>query len=313
MKKKISREESTKTLNTLIELFPNTFFNNDKEKTKPLKCGIRHEILAQYPEYFDKNVLRVAMGFYCSRKHYFKSVLTNTSRVDLEGKLCGEITEENKVNALKGIEEINKRFADTNEKVKPEKSKKTSKNTKQGELVGEVAKNDKCLAQDRLDRRNKPEKSTILTEPTPIEVIEPMQPTEEKIKSTKLVLKKKTVAPTAKVTIAKVESSPSPIKATNDNVAIAKSLKVTLVVEPASIPVIDSTGMKKVTLTIQVANTDIQITVDLSAKSYRKAIGSIEELGTDGCNAILQGSMKQYGTIDDAGLVVQPKKTASSE
>ncbi len=120
MKKKISREESTKTLNTLIELFPNTFFNNDKEKTKPLKCGIRHEILAQYPEYFDKNVLRVAMGFYCSRKHYFKSVLTNTSRVDLEGKLCGEITEENKVNALKGIEEINKRFAETNEKVKPE-------------------------------------------------------------------------------------------------------------------------------------------------------------------------------------------------
>ncbi|MDD5754564.1 MAG: hypothetical protein PHN45_07425 [Methylococcales bacterium] len=179
-----------------------------------------------------------------------------------------------------------------------------------------MAKNDRCLAQDRLDRAAKkfaqPNKYAlpveIPTEPTPIEVIEPMEPIEKKIKSTKLVLKKKTVAPAAEVTTIKLETSPSPIN------AVAKGLKkVTLVVEPASIPVIDSTGMKKVTLTIQVANTDIQIIVDLSAKSYRKAISSIEELGADGCNAILQGSMKQYGTIDDAGLVIQPKKTASSE
>ena len=86
-----------------------------------------------------------------------------------------------------------------------------------------------------------------------------------------------------------------------------------MVIEPASIPVIDSTGMKKVTLTVQVANTDIQVTTDLGAKSYRKALSSIEEYGVDGCNAILQGAMKQYGIIDDAGLVVQPKKVASSE
>jgi hypothetical protein len=42
-------------------------------------------------------------------------------------------------------------------------------------------------------------------------------------------------------------------------------------------------------------------------------LSSIEEYGVDGCNAIIQGAMKQYGVIDDAGLVVQPKKTASSE
>jgi hypothetical protein len=71
--------------------------------------------------------------------------------------------------------------------------------------------------------------------------------------------------------------------------------------------------MKKVTLVVNVANTDIQVSADLSAKSYRKAISGIEEFGVDGCNAILQGSMKQYGVIEDAGLVVQPKKVASSE
>ncbi|MDD5754316.1 MAG: ProQ/FINO family protein [Methylococcales bacterium] len=240
----------------------------------PLAIGTGEELMKQLPENITQAAFKAAMIWYCRRISYQKAILKHTQRINL-----------------------------------------------QGELVGEVAKNDRCLAQYRLDKAAKkfaqPNKYALPvetpTEPTPIELIEPMQPTEEKIKSTKLVLKKKTVAPTAEVTIAKVEFSPSLVKATNDNVAIAKSLKVTLVVEPASIPVIDSTGMKKVTLTIQVANTDIQITVDLSAKSYRKAIGSIEELGADGCNAILQGSMKRYGTIDDAGLVVQPKKAASSE
>jgi hypothetical protein len=86
-----------------------------------------------------------------------------------------------------------------------------------------------------------------------------------------------------------------------------------MVIDPASIPNIDSTGLKKVTLTINVANTDIQVTTDINAKSYRKALSSIEEYGVDGCNVIIQGSMKQYGTIDDAGLVVQPKKQANAE
>jgi hypothetical protein len=97
------------------------------------------------------------------------------------------------------------------------------------------------------------------------------------------------------------------------NVAIAKGLKVTLVIEPASIPNIDSTGMKKVSLRIQIANSEIQVTTEINAKSYRKALSSIEEYGVDGCNVIVQGSMRQYGVIDEAGLVVQPKKQANAE
>jgi hypothetical protein len=140
---------------------------------------------------------------------------------------------------------------------------------------------------------------------------ESMQLTEE-IKSTKLTLKRKTVESTADTPPAKTETI-TPAKVTDGNIATAKGLKVTMVIDPASIPNIDSTGMKKVTLTIQSANSDIQVTTEINAKSYRKALSSIEEYGLDGCNAILQGSMKQYGVIDDAGLVVQPKKVASSE
>jgi sRNA-binding protein len=186
----------------------------------------------------------------------------------------------------------------------------------QGELVGEITELDKKSAQERLDNKGKkktePKKVKIPVTPEPIVTPEIMQPTEE-IKPAKLTLKRKTVEPTADTVSVKAEPVSAPVKVTNGNIATAKGLKVTMVIDPASIPNIDSTGLKKVTLTINVANTDIQVTTDINAKSYRKALSSIEEYGLDGCNVIIQGSIKQYGTIDDAGLVVQPKKVANSE
>lgn len=121
MTKQIPVEESIKTLEMLCERFPNTFFYGDhKESVKPLKNGIRHEILALYPEHFDKYALRVALGFYCSRKHYLKAVLTHTNRVDLDGNLCGEITEENRETALKVLQLFENRFK-TSKKTEPKK------------------------------------------------------------------------------------------------------------------------------------------------------------------------------------------------
>ena len=194
--------------------------------------------------------------------------------------------------------------------------KNTQRINLQGELVGEVTEFDKTSAQERLDNKGKkktePKKIKPVVEipatPEPIEA-ETMQPTEE-IKPTKLTLKRKTVEPTADATPAKAEPI-APVKVTDGNIATAKGLKVTMVIDPASIPNVDSTGIKKVTLTIQIANSDIQVTTDINAKSYRKALSSIEEYGVDGCNVIIQGSMRQYGVIDDAGLVVQPKKAAT--
>jgi hypothetical protein len=34
----------------------------------------------------------------------------------------------------------------------------------------------------------------------------------------------------------------------------------------------------------------------------------MDELGADNCNAILQGSMPQFGVLEGVGLVVQAKK-----
>jgi len=88
--------------------------------------------------------------------------------------------------------------------------------------------------------------------------------------------------------------------------ATAKNAKVTLVIDPATIPRVDSTGKKQMPLKIAVESMIFQ--VDLNSKSYRKAIATIDELGAENCNAILQGSMKTQGKLEGVGLVIQAKK-----
>ena len=109
---------------------------------------------------------------------------------------------------------------------------------------------------------------------------------------------------------APTEIKSSPVKtnvATGDTVnASAKSAKITLVLDTASITRINSEGKKQVNLVVQVG--EMKFTAKLNSKSYRKALATIDELGADNCNAILQGSMPKFGVLDGVGLVVQPKK-----
>ena len=254
----------------------------------PLALGTGKELLNQMPETLTKAEFKAVMTWYCGREPYLQAILKGTQRINLQGELVGEISELDKSSAQERLDAKRKKYIEP-KKIKP--------------------------AAEPIEFIPEPEVIDM------IEVIEPVLPTEE-VKPKKLVLKRKVVELVAEVTIeptveiitpVEVESTPAPVKVTNSNVAVAKGLKVTLVIEPASIPTIDSTGKKTITLTIQVANTDIKVTTDLSSKSYRKAMNSIEELGADGCNAILQGAMKKYGVIEDAGLVVQPKKVAVIE
>jgi sRNA-binding protein len=256
----------------LFKQYPSTF---RVHSPIPLALGTSKELMGQLPEGISRNDFKSAMSWYCGRRDYLKAFLTNTQRINLQGELVGEVTEFDKTSAQERLDNKGK-------KAEPKKIKP----------VIEIP----------VESKIEPEEIKM------IEVTETAQPAEE-IKTTKLVLKRKTVE-SAEVTTTK---TPTPTKVTDGNIATAKGLKVTMVIDPASIPNVDSTGMKKVTLTINVANSDIQVTTDINAKSYRKALSSIEEYGVEGCNVIIQGSMKQYGVIDDAGLVVQPKKTASSE
>jgi sRNA-binding protein len=188
--------------------------------------------------------------------------------------------------------------------------KNTQRINLQGELVGEVTEFDKTSAKERLDNKDKKKtkpkenkpvvEKPVIPEPEVIAVPETIEP--EPVKKTLSLKSKKTsTAPTEEV---------KPMTNTTSQ-ATAKGLKVTLVIDPASLPDIDTTGMKKAPISIFISNGEITAITEINAKSYRKALSSIEEYGADNCNVIIQGSMRQYGVIDDAGLVVQPKKAAT--
>ena len=71
----------------------------------------------------------------------------------------------------------------------------------------------------------------------------------------------------------------------------ARSLKATLVLEPAQLAEVDGRT----------------VTTDIAAKSARKALAAIREHGADGVMAILQGKLGKGDVLLEAGLVVQPK------
>jgi hypothetical protein len=96
-----------------------------------------------------------------------------------------------------------------------------------------------------------------------------------------------------------------------DAKASAKTAKVTLVLDPASITRVCSEGKKQVKLIITVGS--MKFEAQVNSKSYRKALVSIDELGADSCNVILQASMTHPGTLESAGLAVMPKVQKTTE
>jgi hypothetical protein len=96
-----------------------------------------------------------------------------------------------------------------------------------------------------------------------------------------------------------------------DAKASAKAAKVTLVLDPLSITRVLSEGQKQVKVIVTVASMKFEAMIN--SKSYRKALASIDELGADSCNVILQASMTVPGKLESAGLAVQAKAPKTTE
>jgi sRNA-binding protein len=260
--------------------YPNLF---DIENPTPLAIGVGAVLQKKLPKHIDRKDYGLVMTWYCKKKRYLRAVIAQQYRYDLNGEIAAEITEEEKIKAKELLEQIE-------EQIRAKQSAEEQQKEKSVETVS---------VQEPVQEISQPE---VVEEPKSIiETIEPV--VESKPKTLSLKSKKTSTVPTEEVKAMTSTASQ----------ATAKGLKVTLVIDPASLPDIDTTGMKKAPISIFISNGEITATTEINAKSYRKALSSIQEYGADGCNVIIQGSMKQYGVIDDAGLVVQPKKQANAE
>ena len=84
-----------------------------------------------------------------------------------------------------------------------------------------------------------------------------------------------------------------------------KSLKGTVVLDPAALAgVIVPNGVAKFPITLAVAGRVLQ--ADLNAKSLRRCVAAINEVGPGGVSVILQGKL-DGDTLLEAGIVAQPK------
>lgn len=283
--------KSQRVLNEWLYIDYPEIFN--PKRPKPLMVGIAKVLEEHLPEGLTPEDLKFALRSHYKMQNYTRAVLSEPHRVNLQGEPVAEIP-----------------FAD-------KKSAKDNLERLYNQQLENLLKRFIPVAEISVDVAPVEAKPKVISEPEPIAekviVVEPVtvapEPVEE-VKPKKLTLKPKPKAEIPTETSPVIQAKPI---ATSGDCAKSRGLKVTLVLDPASIPNVDSTGKKTVPLNVQIGEAGLIATTELSAKSYRKAISSIEEFGVEGCNAILQGSMKQYGVIDDAGLVVQPKKVAVSE
>ena len=105
---------------------------------------------------------------------------------------------------------------------------------------------------------------------------------------------------------AKAAQSPAPQPQETVIVAVKiKALKVTAVVPPADLKPLPPGA--DVVLALEVGD-GLKATAKLNAKSYRKALATIAELGAENVAVIVQGQMTRPGVIEGAGIVAQPRK-----
>ena len=85
----------------------------------------------------------------------------------------------------------------------------------------------------------------------------------------------------------------------------ARALKCTVVLDPAeAAQIVAADGKPRVVIDIRLP--DRRVSVDLNAKSVRKAVAAISEYGPDGVAVIIQGKLAG-DAITEAGIVAQPK------
>ena len=295
IKKETKNQRYQRVLNNwLCVEYPDIF---NYKKPRPLAIGTTKVLQKELPEGISIEDLKITMGFHCRTQNYLKAVLTEPHRVNLQGEIVSEINFDDKKLAKDDLERLYKQQLESHLK-RFTPATETPAEPKVTPVETELKVTNEPVAQ-------------VIAEPVAekVSVVEPLtiepQPIEEVVPK-KLTLKRKTEPSTEnQAPVIQAQSI-----ANTGDCAKSRGLKVTLVLDPASIPNVDSTGKKTVPLKVQIGEAGLIATTELSAKSYRKALSSIEEYGVDGCNAILQGAMKQYGVIEDAGLVVQPKKTA---
>ena len=100
-------------LEKLFELHPNLFGAH----FLPLKLGIFHDLLARYPDAFEKDELKLAMGQHARSSRYLECVAAGLARHDLDGVAVEPVSPEHIHHAI--LEVFRRRQARSKDDLRP--------------------------------------------------------------------------------------------------------------------------------------------------------------------------------------------------
>ncbi len=99
-KRRVKANKATVTIAQLAAAFPKCFAVYERRR-RPLKIGIRQDILARLPA-MDTGELSDALRRYCRNLTYLRILQAGAGRIDLDGKPAGSVTADAREHA--GIE-----------------------------------------------------------------------------------------------------------------------------------------------------------------------------------------------------------------
>jgi ProP effector len=96
------------TITALADLYP-ACFAVFQERRKPLKLGIRDEIIAALAGAATPQEIARALRRYCGNVGYLKASVEGASRIGLNGEVVGQVSAEEASNARQRLQQLQKR------------------------------------------------------------------------------------------------------------------------------------------------------------------------------------------------------------
>jgi ProP effector len=105
-------------LDLLCELFPKAFVRHEARR-RPLKIGIRDDLLAALDGAVTPAELSRALGFYCGNKVYRSRLHVGATRIDLSGQPSGIVSQEHAVATIEKLAKGGEHYKKTTGVAKP--------------------------------------------------------------------------------------------------------------------------------------------------------------------------------------------------
>lgn len=145
----------------LTTLWPKTFSWSDP---KPLKIGMREDVLESTESEDEKKTLDVALNCYVRRIKYATSPINHTHRYDLNGNENGLVTEKEKEHAVQVLINFNKKKKEKSKNRRKHEEEKKKADLKKKEAEKAVVTEKKVESRLTLKKASSPKlKSPIIT------------------------------------------------------------------------------------------------------------------------------------------------------